>query len=163
MVPYKPEEFLEPHPQPAVSEEEFAALETAYGVVLPGDMKAFYRKQNGGRMKSGKYYVLQDGLSLKAFHPIARTFADCYLTLNTLLEWQQRDEFLPNTLVPFCSDAGGDFYYIQADGKGEHVYYIFHEDVDAYLDNPESCLSADSFTDFLEKIHPAAGGTCAQT
>lgn len=72
-------------------------------------MKAFYRKQNGGHMKSGKYYVLQDGLTLKAFHPIARTFVDYYLTLNTLLEWQQMDEFLPNTLVPFCSDAGAIF------------------------------------------------------
>lgn len=153
-----PEEFLEPHQEPCVSEEEFAALEAACGVVLPEDMKAFYRRQNGGRMKSGKNYVLQDGLSLTAFHPIARAFADCYLTLNTLLEWQQMDGFLPNTLVPFCSDAGGDFYYIQADGRNEKVYYIFHEDDDEYLDHPEDCLAADSFTDFLENIRIRPGG-----
>lgn len=64
---------------------------------------------------------------------------------------------------PFLFGRGGDFYYIQADSKGEHIYYIFHEDVEAYLDDPESCLAADSFADFLEKIHPAADETCAQT
>ena len=41
-----PEEFLEPHSEPGATEEEFRALEETFGVVLPEDMKAFYRKQN---------------------------------------------------------------------------------------------------------------------
>ncbi len=39
--------FLEPHGEPWVTEEEFRAFEEAFGVVLPEDMKDFYRKQNG--------------------------------------------------------------------------------------------------------------------
>jgi len=151
-----PGEFLDPHPEPGVTEEELAAFEKAYGVVLPEDMKAFYRRQNGGSFKDGQEYILgddEDALNLRAFHPITRTFVEYFLSIDTLLNWQQMDEFLPKTLVPFCSDAGGDFYYIQADGKGENVYYIFHEDDDEFLDHPEDCLRAKSFTDFLERIH----------
>jgi len=151
-----PENFLDPHLEPGVTEEELAAFEKACGVVLPEDMKAFYRRQNGGAFKTEKKYVLgddEDTLCLRAFHPIARTFAEYVLSIDTLLKWQQMDEFLPKTLVPFCSDAGGDFYYIQADGRGENVYYVFHEDDDEFLDHPEDCLRARSFTDFLEHIH----------
>jgi len=150
-----PEDFLAPHQEPGVTEEEFAAFEETYGVVLPEDMKAFYRRQNGGSFKRGQGYILgddEDALRLRAFHPIARAFVDYFLTIDTLLKWQQMDEFIPKTLVPFCSDAGGDFYYIQADGEGENVYYIFHEDDDEFLDHPEDCLRAKSFTDFLDRI-----------
>lgn len=36
-----PEELLEPHQEPGVTEEEFAAFEAAFQVTLPEDMKAF--------------------------------------------------------------------------------------------------------------------------
>lgn len=147
---------MEPHQEPGVSEEEFQALEEACGVVLPEDMKAFYRKQNGGLFKEGTDFIVdkEHELYLEVFHPIARqTFGAHFLPIDTLLKWQQMDEFLPDTLVPFCSDAGDDFYYIEAAGTDNRVYYIFHEDVDEYLDTPENCLVAESFTDFLEKIH----------
>lgn len=151
-----PEEFLEPHSEPGVTEEEFRALEETFGVVLPEDMKAFYRQQNGGFFRDGREYFIGDGeyeLPLSYFHGIARTFHSNILPMDTLLNWQQMDEFLPGTLVPFCSDGGGDSYYIQANGQDNRVYYIFHEDIDEFLDTPENCLIAESFTDFLEKIH----------
>ena len=144
---------MEPIQEPGVTDEEFAALEETYGVILPEDMKEFYRRQNGGLFKREQEYVLKNELYLEVFHPIARTFGKHFLTIDHLLKWQQMDGFLPDTLVPFCSDAGDDFYYIQADGRDNRVYYIFHEDIDEYLENPESCLHAESFTDFLEKIH----------
>ena len=150
------EAFLEPHSEPGVTEEEFRALEETFGVVLPEDMKAFYRQQNGGFFRKGQDYYVSDSeyeLSLTYFHSIARAFHPNILPMDTLLNWQQMDEFLPGTLVPFCSDGGGDSYYIQADGQDNRVYYIFHEDIDEYLDTPENCLIAESFTDFLEKIH----------
>lgn len=149
------DEFLEPHQEPGVTEEEFAAFEAAYGVTLPEDMKNFYRKRNGGRFKGTDVIAGEEhALYLEFFHPIARlTLGEHFLTINTLLQWQQMDKFLPDTLVPFCTDAGDDSYYIQADGQDNRVYYIFHEDIDEFLDTPENCLVADSFTDFLEKIH----------
>ena len=150
-----PEAFLEPHQEPGVTEEEFAAFEEAYGVTLPEDMKEFYRRQNGGLFKGTDFIIDEEhALYLEVFHPIARqTFGEHFLTVDTLLKWQQMDKFLPDTLVPFCTDAGDDSYYIQADGRDNRVYYIFHEDIDEFLDTPENCLVASSFTDFLEKIH----------
>lgn len=151
-----PEEFLEPHQEPGVSEEEFAALEEAYGVVLPEDMKAFYRRQNGGFFRKGQEYHVSDDeyeLPLAEFHSIARTFHPHILTIDILLKWQQMDGFLPCTLVPFCSDESGDSCFIQASEEDSRVYYLFHEEYDDFLENPGESLIAESFTDFLEKIH----------
>lgn len=150
------EEFLEPHQEPGVTNGEFAAFEETYGVILPEDMKAFYRRQNGGFFLDGREYFITDDeyeLPLAEFHGIARTFHPNILTIDTLLKWQQMDGFLPNTLVPFCSDQSGDSYFIQTDGQENKVYYLFHEEYDEFLENPEDCLKAESFTDFLEKIH----------
>ena len=147
---------MEPHQESGVSEEEFAAFEEAYHVTLPEDMREFYRQQNGGFFREGRGYFVSDDeykLPLSYFHGIARAFHPNILPMDTLLKWQQMDGELPGTLVPFCSDAGDDSYYIQADGRDNRVYYIFHEDIDEFLDQPENCLVAESFTDFLEKIH----------
>ena len=75
-----------------------------------------------------------------------------------MLKWQRADGFLPRHLVPFCSDQSGDSYFIEAGGGSNHwVYYIFHEEYDeflnSFLEHPEDCRAAKSFTDFLEKIH----------
>lgn len=142
------------HSQPGVTEEEFAALEKT--VILPEDLKTFYRRRNGGAFQKGrKYFFGGDAgeLPLRAFHPIGRTFGERFLTIDTLLKWQRIDGALPVTLVPFCSDEGDDFYYIQADGKGEKVYYIVHEGIGQFRKAPESCQAAESFTDFLERIY----------
>ena len=153
--------FLEPHGEPGVTEEEFRAFEEAFGVVLPEDMKDFYRKQNGGFFQEGQEYFVGDDeyeLPLAEFHGLTRTFHPNILTIEHMLKWQQADGFLPKTLVPFCSDQSGDSYFIEAGGGSNHwVYYIFHEEYDeflnSFLEHPEDCRAAKSFTDFLEKIH----------
>lgn len=150
------DEFLEPHQEPGVTEEEFAAFEKTYGVTLPEDMKDFYRKRNGGFFREGQEYFLTDDeyeLPLAEFHGLTRTFHPHILTIEHMLKWQQADGFLPKTLVPFCSDQSGDSYFIEAGGQDNRIYYIFHEEYDEFLENPESGLAASSFTDFLEKIH----------
>ncbi len=151
-----PEEFLEPHQEPGVTGEEFAAFEKAFGVVLPEDMREFYRRQNGGFFRDGREYFIGEEeyeLPLAEFHAIARTFHPNLLTIDTLLKWQQMDGFLPGTLIPFCSDQSGDSYCVMAEEGDHRVYYLFHEEYDEFLEHREDCLIAESFTDFLEKIH----------
>lgn len=83
-----------PPQEPGVTEEEPAVFEETYSVVLPENMKAFYRRQNGGIFKRGQKYILgddEDALSLQAFHPIARIFVEYFLSIDTLLKWQQED------------------------------------------------------------------------
>ena len=155
-----PEELLQPHENGGASAQALADFERAFGVVLPQAMKAFYQIQNGGWFRRDVDFVVtedpeedEDALSLSDFRPIGVHFTTHTHTIDTLLEWQRMDGFLPDTIVPFCSDEAGDLYYIQADGKGEKIWYIFHEDYDVFLEDPEDCLVAESFTAFLEMIH----------
>ena len=97
--------FLEPHSEPGVTEEEFRDFEAAYGVVLPEDMKEFYRKQNGGFFREGREYFIDDdeyALPLAEFHGLTRTFHPHILTIEHMLKWQRADGFLPRHLVPFA-------------------------------------------------------------
>lgn len=156
----EPKDLLQPHKNGGVTEQELAAFEEKYGVTLPQSMKDFYKIQNGGYFRRDKDFIItadeeddEDALALSDFRPFTRPFTSHANTIDTLVDWQRMDGFLPDTIVPFCSDDAGDFYYIQADGQGERVWYIFHEDYDAFLDDPSNCLVADSFTAFLEMIH----------
>ncbi len=124
--------------------------------------RAFYRNFIvGGFFQEGREYFVGDDeyeLPLAEFHGLTRTFHPNILTIEHMLKWQQADGFLPKALVPFCSDQSGDSYFIEAGGGSNHwVYYIFHEEYDeflnSFLENPEDCWKAKSFTDFLEKIH----------
>lgn len=75
--------------------------------------------------------------------------------MDTLLQWQEMDGFIPMQFIPFCSDAAGDDFYICVDeeeyGK---VYYFFSEFVNDFLKMPGHGLIANSFQEFLDKIVP---------
>lgn len=74
--------------------------------------------------------------------------------METILDWQEQDGFIPMCYIPFCSDEAGDSYYIRVDEAGYgKIYYIFSEFLDDFLNDSESeWLTANSFTEFLEMI-----------
>lgn len=145
--------FETPNPNP-VTEAEIAALEERCHFRMPEDMRAFYLAQNGGAVAyCSKVDTDVRCCPLRDFTPIAHSWAEYALTMNTLLEWQERDGFIPMNYIPLCADIADDFFYIRVDEEGYgKVYYIFSEDLDEFLENPEDSLAAGSFTEFLERI-----------
>ena len=69
------------------------------------------------------------------------------------------DGFIPMCYVPFCSEAADDFFYVRVDEEGYgKIYYIFGEFLDDFLADPQGeGLIADSFAEFLRKMHFSAG------
>ena len=140
------------------TESEIAALEKRFHFKLPDDLKEFYKKHNGVSFPSG-VQLDPESCELRYFHPIGQQYQEHILTIDNLLEWQEMDGFIPMCYVPFCSDEADDSYYVRVDEGGYgKIYYIFGEFLDDFLADPQGeGLIANSFADFLGKIHFSGG------
>ena len=140
------------------TESEIAALEKRFHFKLPDDLKEFYKKHNGVSFPSG-VQLDPESCELRYFHPIGQQYQEHILTIDKLLEWQEMDGFIPMCYVPFCSDEADDSYYVRVDEGGYgKIYYIFGEFLDDFLADPQGeGLIANSFADFLGKIHFSGG------
>ena len=140
------------------TESEIAALEKRFHLKLPDDLKEFYKKHNGVSFPSG-VHLDPESCELRYFHPIGKQYQEHILTIDKLLEWQEMDGFIPMCYVPFCSEAADDFFYVRVDEEGYgKIYYIFGEFLDDFLADPQGeGLIADSFAEFLRKMHFSAG------
>lgn len=139
---------------PGAPEEQISALEHRFHFQMPQALKAFYRKQNGAVFRSGAH-LDPESCQLCYFHPIGQEYQEYISTMDQRLEWQEMDGFIPMCYIPFCSDEADDSYHIRVDEAGYgKIYYIFSECLDDFLADPEGeGLIANSFTEFLEKIH----------
>lgn len=140
------------------TESEIAALEKRFHFKLPDDLKEFYKKHNGVSFPSG-VQLDPESCELRYFHPIGQQYQEHILTIDKLLEWQEMDSFIPMCYVPFCSDEADDSYYVRVDEEGYgKIYYIFSECLDDFLADPQGeGLIANSFAEFLGKIHFSGG------
>lgn len=137
-----------------ITEEELAALEERFDFRMPEDMRQFYLQHNGGILPSGAK-IDSERCKLTDFLAIKYPLMEQIPIMDTLLEWQKMDGFIPMYYIPFCNDEAGDSYYIRVDEVGYgKVYYIFSEFLDDFLDDSEGeGLIADSFTEFWEMMH----------
>lgn len=136
-----------------ITESEIAALEERFCFRMPEDLRQFYLRQNGGLFPTGTV-VNPERSRLNDFLAVKFPFMERLPLLETILDRQEQDGFIPMCYIPFCSDEAGDSYYIRVDeaGYGE-IYYIFSEFLDDFPGAPESeGLIANSFTEFLEMI-----------
>lgn len=136
---------------PPVMEAEIKKLEKAFGFRFPADMKQFYCKHNGGRLKDCRFGTNECELS--CFHPIGGKVKKP-ITMNKLLEWQEMNDIIPMHFIPFCSDIADDFYYVRVDKDGYgKIYYFISDHYEEFLENPDGeGFAAESFTKFLEQI-----------
>ena len=147
-IPWKLEN---PH---KITEEELAALEERFVFRLPDDLRQFCLQYNGGLLPT-EAEIDPERCKLTDFLAIKYPLMESIPIMDTLLEWQKMDGFIPMYYIPFCNDEAGDSYYIRVDEVGYgKVYYIFSEFLDDFLADSEGAgLIAGSFTEFLELIH----------
>lgn len=116
------------------------------------DFKKFYLKQNGGSPIQDKYYVADYDtfITIDSFLPIKYKAEDSDLwTLEQSFEHLQSKGALPEGLVPFANDMGGNKICFDADGK----IYIVYMDLGNPIENPKAVrYLAASFSEFVNNL-----------
>lgn len=136
-------------PAPAITADDLQQAEFSMGVVLPKDLKEFYLKNNGGRSTrnlfelNGNDYKVNEFLTIK-YGPdtIEETYKDIFV----------ENAEMPNQLVPFASDAGGDYFCFDT-AKESYGRIVFFES--EYYDNLSRAVIelASSFSEFTTKLN----------
>ena len=141
--------FLDPEAAAGLTPQEIADAEQKLGIRLPETLRQLYLQHNGCYLRS----CVIDGeeMPLCSLYPLytegkTPLGENNDLSVALLLEWQERDGFIPMQYVPFCDDDAGDIYYYSTENGA--VYYIMHEFFDEFEADPESCRVADSLEAF---------------
>jgi cell wall assembly regulator SMI1 len=138
-------------PRPPTDPRSMRAVESALGVVLPDDYRAFILAHGGGA-PSETAFALDDarkgGAGLGEF-----LRADEQGGAASLLEARRLLPRLPGEIVPIAAGAGGDYVCLDyRRGPRPTVVYWHHERAGA---RDEYTHVANRFSEFLELLHPA--------
>lgn len=110
-----------------ISEEDIRAVENKYNFSMPEDIKKHYFKYNGGRPEKSMYTTNSgDEFVVSWFIPIKSDEKSS--ELDAVLADLRGDKIIPDWLIPFADEAGGDFYcYSLRKNELGAIYYWSHE------------------------------------
>ena len=133
---------------PAITIEDIQQAELFMGVTLPEELKAIYMKNNGGHSICNLFELNKNGYKVNEFltikygsDTIEETYKDVFL----------ENVDMPSQLVPFASDAGGDYFCIDI-AKETYGRVVFFES--EYYENLSRAMIelAGSFSEFISKL-----------
>jgi len=135
--------------QPLTS-NDLAKVELAFGFSFPADFRDHYLRHNGGRpqkslfKKDDTVFVVSEFLPIKYGNML---FEDCFRDLKI------EREVLPEHLVGFAVDPGGDYYCFSVRDNDYGSIWIYRGE---HSDDPERAVEylAPSLTKFLESMEP---------
>lgn len=114
-----------------ISNNDLMIIEAMYKFTFPKDIREHYLTYNGGEPEK---YVLRNGEDeyiVNGFIPIKYNLAKGATNLEFVLEILRKDNILPEWLIPFADDSGGNFYCFSIRKSDEgSIYYWSHEVVD---------------------------------
>jgi cell wall assembly regulator SMI1 len=133
-----------------IQPSEIIEVENYIGAKFPESMREVYSVQNGGRPANRFYkgsfatYVLHKLLPMKR--------AAIGMTLEQHFDAVRRDKsLLPDFLVPFGIDLGGDYFCIDTRGNHDGPIYIFHMDQAPNIERAMEFVSL-SFSEFINGL-----------
>ena len=141
------------HSGKVLNNNDFIQIESKYNFKFPKEVKELYMEFNGGEPEKyiyidedGDDYVVQKILSIKYSEKFTNT-------LEGYIESFRRDNIIPNWLIPFGYDPGGNIYCfsLQNDEFGT-IYFWDHEydeneDIDDHL-----IYLCDSILEFVNSL-----------
>jgi cell wall assembly regulator SMI1 len=137
-----------------LTDEDISDIEKKYKFTFPKDIREHYLTYNGGEPErcvfvdeDGDEYVVQRFIPIK--HKNKRGGGN----LETTLDMLRVDEILPNWLIPFAEEPGGDLFCFSVDEDEEGaIYYWSHEY--EYGEDPEEYVTylAESLKEFIEAM-----------
>jgi hypothetical protein len=139
-----------------VSDSRLKTVEEALGFVLADDLKAFYRKSDGG-IFALDLVDLGDGQTT-IFNTAFSVSSDEFE--NAVEEYQalREDNRIPRLSLPFADDPSGNYFLVshEADTLGQIFFWDHdrevHTDGDAIADFSNMRLVAPSFSAFVASL-----------
>lgn len=132
----------------AVSKDYLKKIESDLKIQIPLEVVDFYLKYNGGYCEKNTFFIDGDGYKINEFLPFGGV-GDCIES--TYREVFLENDEMPDNLVPFASDSGGDYFCFESSGKNVGRIVFFESE---YYDDPDQAvvvLSA-SFSEFIEQL-----------
>lgn len=146
-------EFIKDSRIKDIDKNDILELEKKYMLKLPNDMKTFYLEHNLGYLNECVVEIDGEKIELTSFFPIKNTCGRL-LTINKLLEWQEMDNITPMNLIPFANDYADNSFYIDLNSNNYgNIYHLDHEFWPDFENGEYPEAIADSFSDFINKIH----------
>lgn len=111
----------------AITNDDIKYIENKYKFSMPEDIKKHYLKYNGGHLQKSMYTTGNgDEFVVSWFIPIKGDRKS--LDLDAVLTDLRGDRIIPDWLIPFADEAGGDFYcYSLRKNELGAIYYWAHE------------------------------------
>lgn len=110
-----------------ILEEDIKYVENKYKFSMPEDIKKHYLKYNGGYPEKSMYTTNRgDEFVVNWFIPIKSDKKSS--ELDAVLGVLREEKVIPDWLIPFADEAGGDFYcYSLKKNELGAIYYWSHE------------------------------------
>jgi cell wall assembly regulator SMI1 len=142
--------------QPPVDDGVVEQLEQALGVTFPHDFRELMKRCHGGspveREHFDFYYVGGQHEAGSCLGALLTLYPEDSNGILKTIETLSYDDQLPEKVIPFAEDGGGDMMCLDYRDDPEHptVVYWSHEEP------KETSISplADSFTKFLDSLQP---------
>ena len=133
-------------PEYAITEEEIKEVEERFEIVFPKVLRDFYLEHNGDYIKNCFFFINENEYSVQDMHYIK---IEKEASVEVVLQWQREDGLVPNDLVPFAYDMGGESFYWSTENQG--VYFLDIED--PCIAN-KICNSIEKFFKIIEEAEP---------
>ena len=127
----------------SISESDITAIEERFGVKFPQALKNYYIQYNCADISLCGYAKGSEIYEVDAIYPIKYTHPQYMPSLETLLERDRRNGYIPFDMIPFAADQSEGTYY--CDGKGQVFLSLGYD-----IDNP--VLICDNFADFINGL-----------
>lgn len=141
--------------RPAVVEDEIRDAGIEMGVSFPDEMKTHYLRYNGG-VPENPCWEQEDGITfcISEFLPIK--YPSEGGTLESTYKRLIEKKIIPNTLIPFAVDWGGNYFCTDPDG------YVYFYATDAWSDKltleenqrKATRMLCESLSQFIEQLIP---------
>jgi len=116
------------NPEKEITIKDINAVETKYNFIFPEDFKEHYLTYNGGEPERYVFvdededeYIVTQFIPIKYDEESGRNLEYCLDTLRV-------GKVLPDWLIPFADETGGDLYcFSLKEGEEGSIYYWSHE------------------------------------
>lgn len=114
-----------------INDYDLKEVELRFGFAFPRDVRDHYLRWNGGCPDNYVYYYKETAYVVSEFLPIKHGRQGS-LFEDTMVRLKKDQEVIPDYLIPFAVDPGGDYYCFSiSDNDHGRIYFFSGEDMNA--------------------------------